>query len=146
MKYLELFEAKKKTEDPFYHLAVAIRDYLAENIDVRYDPKIKYYYSTIRICGNEKFDGVHLCEINTYHGREKDVFSLRIVNLEGVAKRGEPYTRFGEVEDNMKKEILKVLKKFPIKEFYDIYKFPKSIVYEMTEEFEKLVAAKKYNL
>lgn len=55
MKYIKTYERLKKVEDPFYHLAVTINDFIWQNGDFVssgkgiYGPEVKWFYSNIRI-------------------------------------------------------------------------------------------------
>lgn len=149
MKYVSTYESRRKIDDPFYHLAVALRDYLAENIDPRFNPQVKWYHSIVSIYGDQKFDGILLVKINSLYRMDDGEFTIGIENLELVPKRysDEKYSAWNQVRDNMKKELLKEFGKFDVYKFYDdVYKFKKSIVPEMTEYFSMLASTKKYNL
>jgi len=130
MKYLKLYEARKKTDDIFYHLAVSIMNFLSLEMS---NLEIKYYKSIINVKYSSKAGkaGAVCAYIKKQFLRgvqpDENLFQLGISGREG--------------KDT---ELREIVKKYYLKNRANL--IDNSRVYELIEELDLLTTANKYNL
>ena len=140
MKYIKLFEARK-IDDPFYHFALAINEYLILFIDPKYNPKVKWTSAIIDIRSQE--ESTIFIEIIKFLSWDAGVKEDKLMNFFDIV--------FWDITDipTANNAIMEVLNKYPIKKLNTAgynYRFPISILKNITDDFEILVAIKKYNV
>ena len=130
MKHLKLFEAKKKTEDPIYHLADAMKDYLSDflaksNTPGTFQTVVKYFYSSARIMNKTNtlnYISIIKCESTT----------LKYFN---ILLNSDCRSLFDEILD-----------KYKLNTFTDADRFSYVDVENIINDIRMKIAANKYNI